>query len=120
MGVPSLLSAHEQLSETQSSRTMAPVKAEAQTPLSNVVGSGSPGAVSAVSSQDQIFGEDSSISADPKDEDMDEVSRQTTPVPSQLNPVTCQDEDSQLSFNQESQSSETSVFSVRWPKVCNV
>lgn len=58
-----------------------------------------------------------SLVVEPKIEDMEESSRQNTPTPSQLNPGAGQDEESQLSFNQDNQSSDTSLFSVRWPKV---
>ena len=117
------VSPHEQVSLTQSTTTMAPmvtsVKTEAQTPLANTFGSGSPGSASVSSSQDQITREEPTVGVEPKTEDMDDTSTHSTPVPSQLNPGICQDEDSQLSFNQESQSSEaSSMFSVRWPKVC--
>ena len=122
MGVSVSLSPHQQVPMTQSSTTMAPtltsVKTEVQTSLANMSGSGCPGTAVAPSSQDQIIREEPAIGADPRTEDMDDISRHSTPVPLQLNPGACQDEDSQLSFNQESQSSETSIFSVRWPKVC--
>ena len=58
-----------------------------------------------------------SLVVEPKIEDMEESSRQNTPTPTQLNPGVGQDEESQLSFNQDNQSSDTSLFSVRWPKV---
>lgn len=57
-----------------------------------------------------------SLVVEPKIEDMEESSRQNTPTPTQLNPGAGQDEESQLSFNQDNQSSDTSLFSVRWPK----
>ena len=120
MGSPGSLSAHGLVLQTQSSTAMAPTLTSAETeeptPLVSTFGSGSPSAVSAPFSQDQIMKEEPSISADPKTEDMDDISRHSTPVPSQLNSVACQDDDSQLSFNQESQSSEA-LYSVRWPKV---
>ena len=121
MGSPGSLSTHGQVPQTPSSMTMAPtltsVETEEPTPLASAFGSGSPSAASAPLSQDQMMREEPGISAELKTEDMDDISRRSTPVPSQLNPAACQDEDSQLSFNQESQSSEASLFSVRWPKV---
>ena len=107
---------------TQSSVTPTPVttslKTEDPKPLANAFASGSPGSTSALSSQ--VLREDSSTCVDPKAEaeDMDDVSSHSSLVPSHINPAACQDDDSQLSYNQESQSSESSLFSVRWPKVC--
>lgn len=105
---------------TQSSVTPTPVttslKTEDPKPLANAFASGSPGSTSALSSQ--VLREDSSTCVDPKAEaeDMDDVSSHSSLVPSHINPAACQDDDSQLSYNQESQSSESSLFSVRWPK----
>lgn len=103
MGAPTSLSPHE-----QASTGMQKVpKAETQTALPNAVESSSP-----TDASDQTVRDDPIMAADAKVEEMDE-----TPVASQFNPAASQDEDSQPSFNQESQSGEMSVFSVRWPKV---
>ena len=108
MGAPTSLSPQEQVSMHQASTAMQQVpKAETQTVLPNAVESSSP-----TDASDQTVRDDPIMAADVKVEEMDE-----TPVASQINPVASQDEDSQLSFNQESQSGEMSVFSVRWPKV---
>ena len=87
----------------QSSVTATP----RDTSLTSTLASSSPSRSSSFASQDQIVREDC------KPEDMDDSS-----VPPHLNTGVCQDEDSQLSYNQENQSSESSLFSVRWPKVC--
>lgn len=125
---PASPSLGEQTTTVPSTTPMAPtltsVKTEVQTPLSETYRSGSPGADMAPPMQDQrIVKEDSGqgaagSAADSKIEDMEDSSRHSTPIPTHLNPAMNQDEDSQLSFNQESQSSEASIFSVRWPKVC--
>ncbi|KAL9976050.1 hypothetical protein ACROYT_G013284 [Oculina patagonica] len=117
----------EQMRTTPPSTSMASastsVKTEEQTPMAELYRSGSPGADFVPPVQEQsIIKEENILSAavgaaDPKAEDMEDTSRHSTPVPSHLNPGACQDEDSQLSFNQESESSQTtSIFSVRWPK----
>ena len=112
MGAPTALSPHEQVSMHQASTAMQQVpKAEAQTVLPNAVESNSP-----TDASDQTVRDDPIMAADAKVEEIDETIR-NTPVASQFNPAASQDEDSQLSFNQESQSGEVSVFSVRWPKV---
>ena len=126
---PSSPSLGEQTTTPPSSTPVAPptlisVKTEVQTPLSETCRSGSPGADMVPPAQDQsVVKEDTGLgaagaAADPKTEDMEDTSRHSTPIPAHLNPAMNQDEDSQLSFNQESQSSEASIFSVRWPKVC--
>lgn len=112
MGAPTSLSPDEQVSMHQESTAMQHVpKAETQTVLPNAVESSSP-----TDASDQTVRDDPIMAADAKVEEMDETNR-NTPVASQFNPAASQDEDSQLSFNQESQSGEMSVFSVRWPKV---
>ena len=125
---PASPSLGEQTSTMPSAQPMAPtltsVKTEVQTPLSDAYISGSPGADMVPPVQDlSIVKEETGlgaavVAADPKTEDLEDTSSHSTPIPSHLNPGACQDEDSQLSFNQESQSSEASIFSVRWPKVC--
>lgn len=114
-------------SPTHSTTSVAPtlpsVKTEVQTPLAQVYRSGSPDADMVPPAQDQSIKEEAAlgvavVAVDAKVEDMEDSSRQGTPIPSHLNPGVCQDEDSQQSFNQESQSSEAAIFSVRWPKVC--
>lgn len=126
--VPASPSPGEQTTTLPSSTPVAPtltsVKTEVQTPLSETYRSGSPGADMVPSTQDQNVVKEctglgaAEAAADPKTEDMEDTSRHSTPIPAHLNPAMNQDEDSQLSFNQESQSSEASIFSVRWPKVC--
>ena len=125
---PASPSLGEQTTTVTSAAPVAPsltsVKTELQTPLSETYRSGSPGADMVPPAQDQsIVKEDTGLGAagaavDSKTEDMEDTSRHGTPIPAHLNPAMNQDEDSQLSFNQESQSSEASIFSVRWPKVC--
>ena len=126
---PGSPSVGEQTTTPPSSTPVAPptltsVTTEVQTPLSQTYRSGSPGADLVPPSQDQSVVEEDTgqgaagEAADPKTEDMEDISRHSTPIPAHLNPAMNQDEDSQLSFNQESQSSEASIFSVRWPKVC--
>ena len=100
LGAPVLSS----LPVNQSSVTVTPK----DTSLTSTLASSSSGRASALPSQDQIVREHC------KAEDMDDSSV----VPPHLNAGVCQDEDSQLSYNQENQSSESSLFSVRWPKVC--
>lgn len=104
-------------SPTTAATVLTSVKTEASAALANTFRSNSPGTTSVASSQDQVMSEEQSGGAYPKIEDVDDVSSHSTPIPSQLNPGACQDEDSQLSFNQESQSSDASLLSVRWPKV---
>lgn len=127
IGGPGSPSQAEQMKKTSPSTSMATlpsVKTGVQTPMAELYRSGSPGADFVPPAQEQsIIKEENALgaavgAADPKTDDMEDTSRHSTPVPSHLNPGACQDEDSQLSFNQESQSSETSIFSVRWPKVC--
>lgn len=119
----------EQMSKLQQpSASMAPTSPTLKSDNSVIEAyrSGSPGADFAPPAQEQsIIKEEFEpavsaapvVAVEPKTEDMEDSSRQNTPIPSQLNPVACQDEESQLSFTQDSQSSETSIFSVRWPKV---
>lgn len=112
IGAPTSLSPNEQISTHQASTAMQQVaKTEAQTVSSNAVEPGSP-----TDASDQTVRDYPVMAADSKVEEMDETIRHT-PVASQFNPAISQDEESQLSFNQESQSGESSVFSVRWPKV---
>lgn len=128
LGGPGSPSQAEQMRTTPPSTSMATtiqsVKTEVQTPMAEVYRSGSPGADLMPPAQDQSATKEETAlgaavgAADLKAEDMEDTSRHSTPVPPHLQPGACQDEDSQLSFNQESQSSETSIFSVRWPKVC--
>ena len=111
-------------SATPVAPTLTSVKTEVQTPLSEAYRSGSPGADMVPPALEQsIVKEETGLgaavaAADTNTEDMEDTSRHSTPIPAHLNPGMNQDEDSQLSFNQESQSSEASIFSVRWPKVC--
>lgn len=126
---PASPSLGEQTSTMPSTTPVAPtltsVKTEVQTPLTEVYRSGSPGADMVSPAQDHSIVQEETglgaavVAADPKTEDLEDTSRHSTPIPSHLNPLAGQDEDSQLSFNQESQSSEASIFSVRWPKVCH-
>jgi len=125
---PASPSSGEQTSTVSSATPVAPtstsVKTEVQTPLSETYRSGSPGAEMVSPAQEQsIVKEETGLhaavaAAEPKTEDMEDTSRNSTPFPAHLNPGMNQDEDSQLSFNQESQSSDASIFAVRWPKVC--
>ena len=125
---PASPSPDEQTATLPSSTPVAPtltsVKTEVQTPLSETHRLGSPGVDMVAPDQDQgVVKEDTALgsagaAADPKTEDMEDPSRHSTPIPAHFNTAMNQDEDSQLSFNQESQSSEASIFSVRWPKVC--
>ena len=125
---PASPSPDEQTTTLPSSTPVAPaltsVKTEVQTPLSETYRSGSPGVDMVAPAQDQgVVKEDTALdsagaAADPKTEDMEDPTRHSTPIPAHFNPAMNQDEDSQLSFNQEGQSSEASIFSVRWPKVC--
>lgn len=118
----------EQMMTTPSSTSMATtlpsVKTETQTQMAEVYRSGSPRADLMSPGQEQsIIKNETALGAvgasATKVEDMEDTSRQSTPVPSHLNPAVCQDEDSQQGFNQDGLSSETSsIFSVRWPKVC--
>lgn len=126
---PASPSSGEQTSTVSSATPVAPtstsVKTEVQTPLSETYRSGSPGAEMVPPAQEQSIVKEetgshaavAAAAAEPKTEDMEDTSRNSTPFPAHLNPGMNQDEDSQLSFNQESQSSEASIFAVRWPKV---
>lgn len=126
---PASPSSGEQTSTMSSDTPVAPtstsVKIEVQTPLSETYKSRSPGAEMVPPAQEQsIVKEETGLhaavtAAEPKTEDVEHTSRNSTPFPAHLNPGMNQDEDSQLSFNQESQSSEASIFAVRWPKVCH-
>lgn len=100
-------------------QTSPSVKPDPHASVAMSYGSASPGNDSAAAQEQRILKEEAapSLAAEPKTEDMEDSSRQNTPTPSQLNLGVGQDEESQLSFNQDNQSSETSIFSVRWPKV---
>ena len=126
---PASPSSGEQTSTMSSDTPVLPtstsVKIEVQTPLSEMYKSRSPGAEMVPPAQEQsIVKEETGLHAavaavEPKTEDVEDTSRNSTPFPAHLNPGMNQDEDSQLSFNQESQSNEASIFAVRWPKVCH-
>lgn len=118
----------EQMRTTPSSTSMATtppsVKTETQSQMAEVYRSGSPGAdLMSPGEEQSIIKNETALGAvgasAPKVEDMEDTSRHSTPITSHLNPAVCQDEDSQHGFSQDGQSSETSsIFSVRWPKVC--
>ena len=102
--------------ETEATKSSVP-PAKTDGPSSDTLASSSPGGSLLSSAQDQASTEEARAAEDLKSEDLEDTSRQGTPIPSHLNPMSCQDEDSHLSFTQEGGSSEMTVFSVKWPKV---